>query len=272
MVFPLVLAGWLLNAGADGHGKSIHKEARRTDRLGKDQQSCIVTGATSGIGRAIALALSKAGTTLGLIGRNSERLEEVATDVRSRSGAAQKYRVDLGRADEIRKVAAEIGRDFEGIDVLIHSAGIFRMGTLAESPIADLELLYKTNVEGPYALTQAVLPMMKARRGQIVFINSSVGLTARAGVGAYAASKHALKAIADALRAEVNESGVRVISVYPGRTATPQQKKIHELEGRAYNAERLLQPEDVAQAVLNALAMPRTAEVTDIQIRPMRKL
>ncbi|MGC1265320.1 MAG: SDR family NAD(P)-dependent oxidoreductase, partial [Candidatus Acidiferrum sp.] len=141
-----------------------------------------------------------------------------------------------------------------------------------ESPIADLELLYKTNVEGPYALTQAVLPMMKARRGQIVFINSSVGLTARAGVGAYAASKHALKAIADALRAEVNESGVRVISVYPGRTATPQQEKIHELEGRAYNAERLLQPEYVAQAVLNALEMPRTAEVTDIQIRPMRKL
>ncbi|MGC2391714.1 MAG: hypothetical protein WA621_20145, partial [Candidatus Acidiferrum sp.] len=84
--------------------------------------------------------------------------------------------------------------------------------------------------------------------------------------------KHALKAIADALRAEVNELGVRVISVYPGRTATPQQEKIHELEGRSYHSDRLLQPEDVAQAVLNALAMPRTAEVTDIQIRPMRKL
>lgn len=239
--------------------------------MGKEHQTCVVTGASSGIGRAIALALSKAGMTLGLIGRNSERLEEVAKEVRHRSAGAQKYRVDLGCADEIRKVAAEIGRDFEGIDVLIHSAGIFRMGTLAESPIADLELLYKTNVEGPYALTQAVMPMVKARQGQIVFINSSVGLAARAGVGAYAATKHALKAIADALRAEVNESGVRVISVYPGRTATPQQERIHELEGRLYNAERLLQPEDVARAVLNALAMPRTAEVTDIQIRPMMK-
>jgi NADP-dependent 3-hydroxy acid dehydrogenase YdfG len=173
--------------------------------------------------------------------------------------------------EEIRRGTSDILKQFEGLDVLVHSAGIFRMGPIGEAPISDLDLVYRTNVRAPYALTQALLPMLVARQGQIVFINSSVGLTARAGVGAYAASKHALKAIADSLRAEINELGVRVISVYPGRTATPQQEKIYEQEERPYRSDRLLQPEDVAQAVLNALAMPRTAEITDINIRPMQK-
>jgi NADP-dependent 3-hydroxy acid dehydrogenase YdfG len=145
------------------------------------------------------------------------------------------------------------------------------MGSISQTSVEELDALYRTNVRGPYALTQALLPMLVARRGQIVFINSSVGLAARAGVGAYAASKHALKAIADSLRAEVNPLGVRVISVYPGRTATPQQEKIYEQEGRPYQPDLLLQPEDIAKTVLNALTIPRTAEVTDIHIRPMQK-
>jgi NADP-dependent 3-hydroxy acid dehydrogenase YdfG len=94
-------------------------------------------------------------------------------------------------------------------------------------------------------------------------------LEARAHVGAYAATKHALKALADALRQEVNADGVRVISVYPGRTATPLQEVLHAQEGKPYFPERLLQPRDVAAAVLHALGMDRTAEVTDIRVRPM---
>lgn len=237
-----------------------------------DGKNSVVTGASSGIGRAIALALGSIGGAVGLIGRNARRLSNVTEEVRGQASRVKGYQADLASDEDIQRIANQLREDFEALDVLVHSAGIFRMGTLADSPASDLDLLYRTNVRGPYALTQAVLPMLVARKGQIVFVNSSVGLVAKAGVGAYSASKHALKAIADALRAEVNELGVRVISVYPGRTATPQQEKIHELEGRSYHSDRLLQPEDVAQAVLNALAMPRTAEVTDIQIRPMRKL
>jgi NADP-dependent 3-hydroxy acid dehydrogenase YdfG len=237
-----------------------------------DGKNSVVTGASSGIGRAIALALGSIGGAVGLIGRNARRLSNVTEEVRGQASRVKGYQADLASDEDIQRIATQLREDFEALDVLVHSAGIFRMGTLADSPASDLDLLYRTNVRGPYALTQAVLPMLVARKGQIVFVNSSVGLVAKAGVGAYSASKHALKAIADALRAEVNELGVRVISVYPGRTATPQQEKIHELEGRSYHSDRLLQPEDVAQAVLNALAMPRTAEVTDIQIRPMRKL
>jgi NADP-dependent 3-hydroxy acid dehydrogenase YdfG len=223
------------------------------------------------MGKAIALALSAPDVKLGLIGRDSGRLEAVSAEARTRSAYVEQYRLDLESGDEIHHLASEIGKRFDGVDVLVHSAGVFRMGPLADTPISDLDLLYRANVRGPYELTQALLPMLIARRGQVVFINSSVGLAARAGVGAYAASKHALRAIADSLRAEVNELGVRVISVYPGRTATPQQERICQQEQRPYQPDRLLQPEDVAQAVLNALAMPRTAEVTDIQIRPMLK-
>jgi NADP-dependent 3-hydroxy acid dehydrogenase YdfG len=234
-------------------------------------QTVVVTGATSGIGKSIALALSSPDTALGLIGRDSERLKSVADEARLREAFVQTFRVDLCDEDDIRGVASDINQRFAGVDVLIHSAGIFRMGPLVKVPVSELDLLYRTNVRGPYALTQALLPLLLARKGQVVFINSSVGLAAKVGVGAYAASKHALKAIADSLRAEVNDSGVRVISVYPGRTATPQQEKIHAQEGKSYRSERLLQPEDVARAVLNALSMPRTAEVTDIHIRPMNK-
>jgi NADP-dependent 3-hydroxy acid dehydrogenase YdfG len=230
-----------------------------------------VTGATSGIGRAIALALGGLSGAVALIGRDQLRLAKVTEEVQKRTTRAVGIPADLGIDEDIQRVANFVQEKFGSVDILVHSAGVFRMGSIAESPLADLDLLYRTNVRAPYALTKAMLPMIAARKGQIVFINSSVGLTARAGVAAYSASKHALKAIADSLRAEVNAAGVRVITVYPGRTATPQQEKIHEQEGKAYQSERLLQAEDVASAVLGALAMPRTAEVTDISIRPMQK-
>jgi NADP-dependent 3-hydroxy acid dehydrogenase YdfG len=114
--------------------------------------------------------------------------------------------------------------------------------------------------------------LLKASQGQIVFINSTLGLNAkRPEVGQYAATKHALKAVADSLREEVNQDGIRILSVYPGRTATPRQKRLQEEEGRAYRPELLMQPEDVATIVLCALTLPRTAEVTDISLRPMLK-
>ena len=106
----------------------------------------------------------------------------------------------------------------------------------------------------------------------MVFINSSAGLAARGHVGQYAATKHALKAVADSLREEVNSDGVRVTSVFVGRTATPMQEEVHRLEGRPYRPEWLLQPSDIAEIIVSALSLPRIAEVTDISIRPHRKL
>jgi NADP-dependent 3-hydroxy acid dehydrogenase YdfG len=110
--------------------------------------------------------------------------------------------------------------------------------------------------------------MLRLRRGQVVFINSLAGLSARELQGPYAATKHALKAIAESLRAEVKAEGMRVLSVFLGKTATPMQEYVHRVEGIEYHPERLLQPEDVAAAVLSALNLPRTAEVTDLTIAP----
>ena len=90
-------------------------------------------------------------------------------------------------------------------------------------------------------------------------------------MGQFSATQHALKAIADSLRQEVNADGIRVLSVFPGRTATPRQASLHEIEGKRYQPELLMQPEDVATVVVNALGLPRTAEVTDVSIRPMIK-
>jgi NAD(P)-dependent dehydrogenase (short-subunit alcohol dehydrogenase family) len=133
--------------------------------------------------------------------------------------------------------------------------------------------MYRLNLRVPYLLTQRLLPLLRRSRGQVVFVNSSAGLHASAGLSQYAATKHALKALADSLRCEVNHDGVRVLSVYPGRTASPMQEHLHrqQPEVRPYRAADLLQPEDVAAVVVQALSLPRTAEVTDLHVRPFVK-
>lgn len=234
-------------------------------------QVAVVTGASSGIGKAIALGLVAQGATLCLVGRNLITLEVVAEIAKVTASHIKSYQVDLTVDDDIQKLKTHLQQDFGYIDVLIHSAGIFLMGTLESASVEDLDRQYQTNIRAPYLLTQALLPMIKSRHGQIVFINSSVGLSAKANLSQYAATKHALKAIADSLRAEVNAHGVRVLSVYLGRTATPMQAAVHAMEGKAYQPERFMQPEDVAEIVMNALTLPRTAEVTDINIRPLTK-
>jgi NADP-dependent 3-hydroxy acid dehydrogenase YdfG len=232
----------------------------------------LITGAGSGIGMAVALALGKEGAKLCLVGRNMEKLEVVATTVQENGSEAKYYRADLTVDTDIRKLADELSRGFKGLDILIHSAGFISLGVMESAAIKDLDQHYYVNVRAPYMLTQLLLPMLIANQGQIVFINSTVAMmTARAKQSQYAATKHALKAIADSLRDEVNADGIRVLSVYPGRTATPMQSAVHEMEGRMYHPERLMQPDDVAGVIINALTLSRSAELTDIMIRPLVK-
>lgn len=231
----------------------------------------VVTGASSGIGKAIALELAAQGATLCLLGRALETLQAIANSIPASAPRSRCFQVDLTLDEDIHKLKARLEQDFGHIDLLVHSAGVISLGQLATAHVEDFDWQYRTNVRAPYALTQALLPLLIPRQGQIVFINSSAGLNARAGVGQYAATKHALKAIADSLRAEVNALGLRVISVFPGRTASPMQAAVHEIEGKAYHPESLLQPQDVAATVINALSLPRSAEVTDISIRPLVK-
>ena len=237
--------------------------------LGLEGLTCVVTGASSGIGRSIAIALSLAGASVCAIARRPHVLEETAKA--GDQGRFALYPADLAADDEVVRVAKELTARPDGLDVLVHSAGTISLASLETAPVDDLDRQYAVNVRAPYLLTQQLLPSLRARKGQIVFINSTIGLGARANISQFAATQHALKAIADSLRQEINDDGVRVLSVYPGRTSTPRQARIFAIEGRTYLPERLLQPNDIASAVLDALALPRSAEVTDLRIRPMLK-
>jgi len=229
----------------------------------------VVAGATSDVGRSICLGLASAGAHLCLLGRDTDALEDLATALGSHTDGARIYRVDLTVDSTLVEFGERLDREVGRVDVLVHSAGSFEMGAHAGAAIDNLDRQHRTNVRGPYLLTQALLPLLRACQGQVVFMNSTVGLEARAGVGQYASTQHALRAIADALRAEVNSDGVRVLTVYLGRTATARQKRIFQLEGRQYTPELLMQPEDVAHMVMAAIRLPRTAEVTEIRMRPL---
>lgn len=231
----------------------------------------VVTGASSGVGRAVALGLAAEGSRVCLVGRRLETLEAVAEVARGRATHVSIFKADLTKDEETRELAANLQRDVGTIDVLVHAAGVISLGRLEQTPIEDFDRQFDTNVRAAYLLTQALLPMVRAGKGQIVFLNSSAGLVARGGVSQYAATKHALKALADSLREEVNPDGVRVLSVFLGRTATPMQAAVHESEGRAYHPDRLIRPEDVATLVISVLSLPRSVEVTEITLRPLQK-
>ena len=164
----------------------------------------VVTGASSGIGRAIALNLAQQGAKLALIGRNLERLEKVTAIAQKTAPKVVTYSIDLSVDENIRKLKTNLEQDFGGVDLLVHSAGAFSMGLVQKTSVEKLDSLYQNNVRAPYLLTQTLLPMIVSSQGQITFINSSVILRARANVSQYAATQNALKAIADSLREEVN--------------------------------------------------------------------
>jgi short-subunit dehydrogenase len=231
----------------------------------------VVTGATSGVGRSIALALAGQGVGLALIGRRAGLLREVARECSGLGVKAIPYKVDLLKDKEVRHMKLEIIRDFGGVDVLIHSAGIITRANVAAASVSDFDRQYRCNVRAPFVLTQLFLSTLSKRQGQIVFINSTAGLVAGPGISQYAATKHALKALADSVREELNPFGVRVLSVFLGRTATPMQKKVHDWEAMEYHPDRLIQPEQVAESVIAALVLGPEAEVMDIRLRPMLK-
>jgi short-subunit dehydrogenase len=232
----------------------------------------VVTGAGTGIGRAIALGLAEKGAAVILVGRTSGTLENVAHSAAMYNKERTRcFQGDITSEKDLQRLAGILEKDYGGVDILVHSAGLIHTESFLSASLDNFENQFQTNVLAPYALTQCLLSMLIAREGQVVFINSSAGLNAGTNVSQYAATKHALKAMADSLRAEVNSKGVRVLSVFPGRTATPIQEAVHRSEGKPYFPERLLQPEDVAIMVLAALALPRTAEVTDLMIRSMLK-
>jgi NADP-dependent 3-hydroxy acid dehydrogenase YdfG len=236
-----------------------------------DRPLALVAGASQGIGRAIAMALAANGMRLLLVARRHEPLEETVRAIRDLGAVAQGYAMDLLDADARDRLIAEIDTRPQGLDVLVHAAGTIARADLADATLEDFDRQYDANLRTPFVLVKGLLPSLTRACGQMVFVSSSAAMVARATAGQYAATQAGLRAMATALRDEVNAAGIRVTVVFPGRTATPLQEQVHAWEGRPYDASRLLQPEDVASVVVAALSLPRTAEVTEISIRPMAK-
>jgi NADP-dependent 3-hydroxy acid dehydrogenase YdfG len=221
----------------------------------------LITGASSGIGRAIAVALVEEGAEVLLIGRDPGRLDALAREL---GPGSHPHPLDLADDRQLDAAAEAAG---PSLDLLIHSAGLAELGSIDKAAIGALDRMWSVNLRAPVLLTQRCLPALRAARGQIVFINSGAGLVARAGWGHYAATKFALRAVADALREELRADGVRVLSVFPGRTATAMQAEVHRQEGQIYHPERFMQPGDVAAMIVAALVLPRTAHVHEINLR-----
>jgi len=235
-------------------------------------QVAVITGATGGIGYSVAFALAQRGVSLYLLGRDREKLDSLDRRLSGMNSSATTYRCELSSVDEIRDIAQTIISDASNIDILIHAAGSIVLQNFEDMTEEDLDSQYFLNVRAPFLLTKLLLPSIRARKGQIVFVNSSASQQkTKKTLIAYTASKYALLAVADGLRDEVNADGVRVLTVFPGRTATEMQKRVYEFEKRDYAAELLMQPDDVANTIVSALTMPRSAEITDISIRPFHK-
>lgn len=223
----------------------------------------VLTGAGAGIGRALAQRLQARGDRLILVARSPERAAQLAEEF----PGARTLVADL--ADPASFAAGLAGQELPTtVDGLVHAAGVVELGSVAEASVADWQHQLAVNLVAPAELTRLLLPAIRAARGQVVFVNSGSGLRANPTWSAYAATKHGLKALADALRAEEEGHGVRVTTVYPGRTATAMQAKVHEQEGRAYDPSVFMDPESVASTVLTALDLPRDAMITDLSVRP----
>ena len=207
----------------------------------------LVTGASSGIGLEVADRLAERG----------DRVIRLTREV-----------VDLSDAVAVARWAADLADDLEHLDSLLHVAGTVDLGTVADLDLDTWRRHLAVNLTAPAVLTGPLLPALRAASGTVVFVNSSAGLVANAGWSAYAASKFGLRALADSLRAEESGNGLRVTTIYPSRTETPMQEKVHEQEGRTYDASRWMAPATVADSILHVLDLPPEATIPELVIRP----
>lgn len=219
----------------------------------------LLTGAGSGIGAAIAERLLVRGDELLLLARSEQRADEIEASF----PGAKLLVADLSAPDSLSDLLLP-----DGLDSVVHAAGVVELAKISEVELKGVRDQVEINLVAPIMLTKACLPALRSSKGTVVFINSTAGTTANANWGAYAASKFGLRAVADSLRVEEAPNGVRVSTVFPGRTATPMQEQVHSMEGRDYDASAYIQPETVAARVIDLIDLAPDATVTELVVRP----
>ena len=230
-------------------------------------RTALVTGATRGIGRAIAQDLARDHVVF-VGGRSADDVQRVRDELAGLGPGTRAFVADVS-SDEQATAAWEPLRDeFEGLNVLVHSAGIAPQARVAEATREQWERIFDVNVISVAQLTQLTLPQLRVAGGDVVAINSGSGFTSGPSAALYSGTKFALRALTDALREEERENGVRVSSVHPGRVATDMQAQLQAYMGNEYHPEDWIRPEQIAAAVRTAVDATRDAEVEVISVRP----
>ncbi len=232
----------------------------------KRVRTAVVTGATSGIGTAIARTLAASGMRVYLIGREARKLAAAGRGIGAGRLAGCAHG-DLTSLADLRRLLKEATLQVKRLDVLVHCAGAYEWTRLGQGDPETFERLFNVNVRAPYLLTQGLLAPLARAKGQVIFFNSSVVKHPGQGLALYKATQHALQGLSDSLRQDLNRHGVRVTSLYPGRTATARMRRIYVREGRPYRPQLLLSPAAVAKLVLQLTQLPPRLEVTDVHLR-----
>jgi NAD(P)-dependent dehydrogenase (short-subunit alcohol dehydrogenase family) len=223
-------------------------------------QRALVTGATSGIGRAVALQLARDGAEVLVHGRDAGRGAQTVSEITAAGGKASFVAADLGDPADVKRLASEVGE----VDILINNAGISRFAPTAEFDVDSFDTMFASNVRAPFFLVAALAPGMAARgRGSIVSLSSMTGGVGLVGGAAYGATKAALEAMTRAWAAEYSAHGVRVNAIAPGPvyTPTPSGPEFITALGETTPMHRASQPEEIAE-VIAFLASPRASYIT----------
>lgn len=234
---------------------------------GQNKQRALITGASSGIGKATVLAFAKAGVDVALISRSLDKLEPVADAARHVGVEAKSYTLDLSEVTQIPAKISEVLADFGEIDILVNNAGIGYTGMLRDTPLKDWQRVIDLNLTSVFQTTLAILPGMRDRgRGTIINVSSIAGKQAFANWGAYCVSKAGLMAFSQTLAQEERPHGIRVTAICPGAVNT----EIWDTDTVEANFDRtrMLTPEVVAESILYAALLPPLAVIDELTIMP----
>lgn len=231
------------------------------------QRRALITGASSGIGKATALAFAKAGINLALVSRSGEKLAAVASAAQQSGVEAKAYPLDLADIDVVQAKIRAIAADFGAIDILVNNAGMGYTGTLSQTPLCDWLAVMNLNLTSVFQCIQGILPMMRLQHsGTIINVASIAAKQAFPEWGAYSVSKAGVIALSKTLAVEERANGIRVTAICPG--AVNSELWDTETVKLDFDRAAMLTPETVAHSILHTALLPEQAVVEELTLMP----